>query len=244
MHDEGCACRAAGGVAAGAAARPSAGAKHTHAARLARVVGASCKSCRKGIQTGKGGRAPHASPRAHQGILLLTWWGTCTLMSWHRNSTQRGYSQSTVPDSCACGVERGGNGTNDRSAAAGRARAGSSSFARPGQRPQARRQRRHRVASGGAGVCPRLRAPPEPPLAAHLRRVPLVRGLEGDVGRRVVHDGEGGHPEVVAQPRHQPGRVSRAGSGGGRHGWRLGGRGSDRVCVALRPQDNRLAARL
>ena len=38
----------------------------------------------------------------HQGILLLTWCGTCTLMSWHRNSTQRGYSQSTVPDSCAC----------------------------------------------------------------------------------------------------------------------------------------------
>ena len=34
--------------------------------------------------------------------------------------------------------------------------------------------------------------------------VPLVRRLEGDVGGGVVDDGEGAHPEVVAQPRHEP----------------------------------------
>ena len=28
-----------------------------------------------------------AARRLYQGILLFTWWGTCTLMSWHRNST-------------------------------------------------------------------------------------------------------------------------------------------------------------
>jgi hypothetical protein len=47
-----------------------------------------------------------------------------------------------------------------------------------------------------------------------LRGVPLLSGLEGDVGRRVVDDGEGGHPKVVAQPGHEPGRV-RVGWGGG-----------------------------
>ncbi len=34
--------------------------------------------------------------------------------------------------------------------------------------------------------------------------VPLVCGLEGDVGGCVVDDGEGAHPEVVAQPWHEP----------------------------------------
>lgn len=28
-----------------------------------------------------------AARRLYQGILLFTWWGTCTLMSWQRNST-------------------------------------------------------------------------------------------------------------------------------------------------------------
>mmetsp|Transcript_1490 Transcript_1490/g.4417 ORF Transcript_1490/g.4417 Transcript_1490/m.4417 type:complete len:215 (+) Transcript_1490:582-1226(+) len=40
--------------------------------------------------------------RLYQGILLFTWWGTCTLMSWVRNSTHAGKSQCTVPASCAC----------------------------------------------------------------------------------------------------------------------------------------------
>jgi hypothetical protein len=30
-----------------------------------------------------------AARRLYQGILLFTWCGTCTLMSWHRNSTLR-----------------------------------------------------------------------------------------------------------------------------------------------------------
>lgn len=34
--------------------------------------------------------------------------------------------------------------------------------------------------------------------------IPLVSGLEGDVGGRVVDDCEGAHPEVVAQPWHEP----------------------------------------
>lgn len=34
--------------------------------------------------------------------------------------------------------------------------------------------------------------------------VPLVSGLEGDVGGGVVDDSEGAHPEVVAQPWHEP----------------------------------------
>ena len=37
-----------------------------------------------------------------------------------------------------------------------------------------------------------------------LGGVPLAGGLEGDVGRGVVHHREGGHPEVVAQPGHEP----------------------------------------
>jgi hypothetical protein len=38
-----------------------------------------------------------------------------------------------------------------------------------------------------------------------LDLVPLASVSEGDVGRRVVHQREGGHPEVEAQPRQQPG---------------------------------------
>lgn len=34
--------------------------------------------------------------------------------------------------------------------------------------------------------------------------VPLLTSLEGNVGCCVVHDREGGHPEVVTQPRHEP----------------------------------------
>mmetsp|Transcript_5459 Transcript_5459/g.13322 ORF Transcript_5459/g.13322 Transcript_5459/m.13322 type:complete len:300 (+) Transcript_5459:19-918(+) len=37
-----------------------------------------------------------------------------------------------------------------------------------------------------------------------LGSVPLLRGLEGDVGRGVVDDGEGAHPEVIPEPRHEP----------------------------------------
>ena len=37
-----------------------------------------------------------------------------------------------------------------------------------------------------------------------LGGVPLAGGLEGDVGRGVVHHRKGGHPEVVAQPGHEP----------------------------------------
>ena len=39
--------------------------------------------------------------RWHQGILEETSWGTCMLMSWHRNSTRAGYSQWRVPLSYA-----------------------------------------------------------------------------------------------------------------------------------------------
>ena len=37
-----------------------------------------------------------------------------------------------------------------------------------------------------------------------LCSIPLLPGLERDVRSRVVHDGEGRHPEVVTQPRHKP----------------------------------------
>ncbi len=37
-----------------------------------------------------------------------------------------------------------------------------------------------------------------------LGGVPLVGGLEGDVRGGVVHHCEGGHPEVVPQPGHEP----------------------------------------
>ena len=37
-----------------------------------------------------------------------------------------------------------------------------------------------------------------------LGGVPLIGGLEGDVRGGVMHHREGGHPEVVPQPRHEP----------------------------------------
>jgi hypothetical protein len=52
------------------------------------------------------------------------------------------------------------------------------------------------------------------PAQLRLRRVPRLGRLEGDVGRRVVDDGEGRHPEVVAQPGHEPDE-----RWGGRRGW-------------------------
>ena len=37
-----------------------------------------------------------------------------------------------------------------------------------------------------------------------LGSTPVLGSLEGDVGGGVVHHCEGAHPEVVAQPGHQP----------------------------------------
>jgi hypothetical protein len=61
---------------------------------------------------GKGGGEKPTSPqfarnesvaarRLYQGILLFTWCGTCTLMSWHRNSTLQQQPQPrTQPQPC------------------------------------------------------------------------------------------------------------------------------------------------
>lgn len=172
-------------------------------------------------------------PGAH--TLAFTWWGTCTLMSWHRNSTL----QQQWGGKAMVGTRR-----EVRACPAYRRRAGAPAAARcrrgwEHQPPSTAMEQvdveqttRHcrRGALGAlarwrftAHTLPKTADPAQPPcchssgiegsrgrvwtvsvahppagvVAVHgagqlrLRGVPLLRGLEGDVRRGVVHQGEG-----------------------------------------------------
>ena len=104
-----------------------------------------------------------AARRLYQGILDITWCGTCTLMSKHRNST---HCAAGGPATCER-ASRVGTGSAAPSVRANAAPPGGTASTHPGV-----------VAVHGAReLC--------------LGCVPLSRGLEGDVRRGVVHHGEG-----------------------------------------------------
>ena len=142
-----------------------------------------------------------AARRLYQGILDITWCGTCTLMSKHRNSTH-----------CAGEAERAGVcvvrvwlGVMWRRGEAGRGERGY--MQAPGIKGWAGlrgmacathccRPARHATAHPSPHL-PTIEGTHPRVVAVHgarqlcLGRVPLAGGLEGDVRRGVVHHGEG-----------------------------------------------------
>jgi hypothetical protein len=163
--------------------------------------------------------------RLYHGILLLTWWGTCTLMSCVRNSTlqsdQRAAEQVSLWNfrSMRCCKLTSAGGAQ---LAAQHWRHATGKQQKPlllpccksmphssrGWMQGATGNKSGAAQAGGRehGGCSGWCAPGGE-VAVHgarqlrLRRVPGLGGLEGDVRRGVVHHREGGHPEVVACTR-------------------------------------------